>query len=62
MFLVTHLFCPRLRIKLGSTHGTSSALLEIPGSTMEVANYSIVSIESPQWMKQPFESNRSFDA
>ncbi|CAE7299076.1 unnamed protein product [Symbiodinium natans] len=28
--------------------------------TGKVANNSIVSAESPQWMKQPFESNRSF--
>ena len=27
---------------------------------MKVANNSIVSVESPQWMKQPFESNRAF--
>ncbi|CAE7231681.1 unnamed protein product [Symbiodinium sp. CCMP2456] len=32
----------------------------VDGGTGKVANNSIVSVESPQWMKQPFESNRSF--
>ncbi|CAE7330171.1 unnamed protein product, partial [Symbiodinium pilosum] len=32
----------------------------IDAGTGKVANYSIVSVESPHWMKQPFESNRTF--